>query len=157
MIFLAWRLLMPLCSLVAASADNCLLCTESTFFSTAFEMGKCRWKKRGRSYKSVAFCFFGAQPIATWPKNSGSRLLPKRPRSFSVVKKFSWSFSVVKKFSWSFSVVKKYYNIYLFLRLFGAASILELSKIISKTSQKALLVRLLHAVWFYKKRSYKKR
>ena len=74
MILLAWRLLMSLCSLVAATAGDCLLCTESTFFSTAFQMSKCRLKKRGGVTKKCAFCF-----LTRNLENLGRKHLPAAP------------------------------------------------------------------------------
>ena len=86
MMVAAWRLVMPLCSLVAASADNCLLCTESTFFE--------RQLKWLLTVKKKCHYRGGYAWVGNAPSAPGEEI-------------FFWR----KFFFWSQSNDKKYYNI----------------------------------------------
>ena len=85
MMVAAWRLVMPLCSLVAASADNCLLCTESTFFE--------RQLKWLLTVKKKCHYRGGYAWVGNAPSAPGEEI-------------FFWR----KFFFWSQSNDKKYYN-----------------------------------------------
>ena len=62
---------------------NSLLCTKSTFFSTAFKMTINRLKKRGRSYKNDAF-YFSSLARRRRAQRASSRNLKLRRKVFLI-------------------------------------------------------------------------